>query len=125
MSKKLSTQEKARRLWVRALRSGKYGWGKSELRPKQDKFCCLGVLCEVAVKKGVIKSYNPQDRYVPVEVQYWAGLVTSMGDFDKSIKYCNNLGTLNDESRRNPFVRIASLIEKRPAGLFFTDEDQA
>lgn len=40
------------RAWVEALRSGEYEQGKGYLRVTdedgQDKFCCLGVLCEVA-----------------------------------------------------------------------------
>jgi len=33
--------------WVEALRSGKYEQGTFVLRSKDDKFCCLGVLCDV------------------------------------------------------------------------------
>jgi len=32
--------------WVKALRSGKYKQGRNRLR-KKDRFCCLGVLCEL------------------------------------------------------------------------------
>lgn len=35
------------RAWIEALRSGKYGQGKSELRVAKNKFCCLGVLCDL------------------------------------------------------------------------------
>lgn len=33
--------------WVEALRSGKYEQGKGVLRTFTDRFCCLGVLCDV------------------------------------------------------------------------------
>lgn len=36
--------------WVKALRSGKYKQGKNYLRrqtPEGDRYCCLGVLCEI------------------------------------------------------------------------------
>lgn len=33
--------------WVAALRSGKYQQGQHELKSCTDKFCCLGVLCDV------------------------------------------------------------------------------
>lgn len=33
-------------LWLQALKSGNYIQGKAFLR-KNDKFCCLGVLCEI------------------------------------------------------------------------------
>lgn len=34
--------------WVEALRSDKYEQGKKALRSKDDKFCCLGVLCDIS-----------------------------------------------------------------------------
>lgn len=61
MSKLTATQKaqrKARRLWVKALRSGEYKQGYGYLHYKRggkDKFCCLGVLCDLAVKNGVIE----------------------------------------------------------------------
>ncbi len=33
--------------WVEALRSGKYRQGIGELRSRDDKYCCLGVLCDI------------------------------------------------------------------------------
>lgn len=34
--------------WVEALRSGKYKQGKKSLRSREgDKYCCLGVLCDL------------------------------------------------------------------------------
>ena len=38
--------------WVAALRSGHYKQGPSALR-RDDRFCCLGVLCDLAVQDGV------------------------------------------------------------------------
>jgi len=35
--------------WITALRSGQYKQGKHRLRDN-DKFCCLGVLCDVVDK---------------------------------------------------------------------------
>lgn len=34
--------------WVAALRSGMYQQGRLRLRSLDDKYCCMGVLCEVA-----------------------------------------------------------------------------
>ena len=42
------------KLWVAALRSGKYKKCKGELR-KGNKFCVLGVLCDLHRKHGPIK----------------------------------------------------------------------
>lgn len=39
--------------WLHALRSGEYAQGQGHLRSKEDKFCCLGVLTDLAVEAGV------------------------------------------------------------------------
>lgn len=50
---KLKPAIKAR--WVAALRSGKYIQGRGALHSTApDRFCCLGVLCELAVADGVV-----------------------------------------------------------------------
>lgn len=33
--------------WLDGLRGGKYAQGEFTLRPASDKFCCLGVLCDL------------------------------------------------------------------------------
>ncbi len=38
--------------WVEALRSGKYKQGKKVLRSGNEKFCCLGVLCDLLVPRS-------------------------------------------------------------------------
>ena len=66
--------------WLKALRSGKYKQGKSILF-SDNKYCCLGVLCELAVQDGIIKKsfmyYNTYfDKAVmllPPKVVKWAG----------------------------------------------------
>jgi hypothetical protein len=69
--------------WVAALRSGEYKQGTNYLR-KEDRFCCLGVLCDLAVKAKVV-SWEPLPTVdvwdcgnllaiLPDEVQRWAGL---------------------------------------------------
>jgi hypothetical protein len=126
MSKKLSTQEKARRMWVRALRSGKYGWGKRSLNPKEGRYCCLGVLCEVAIKQGIISSYNPGIGYLPDDVIKWVGLSGKYGKFGSPnpLYGGESLVEINDSSKRNPFLKISNIIDKSPEGLF-KDKEQA
>ena len=62
--------------WVQALRSGEYEQGKSALHiisgDGKHTYCCLGVLCELAVKAGVAevistepKNYKFKDSLVP------------------------------------------------------------
>lgn len=115
MAKKLTTAQKARKLWIAALRSGKYWHGKKALHPSDNKFCCLGVLCEVAVKAGVISSYLPHNAGVPTTVREWVGLRTSFGNSSGNIV---ELTTINDDAARNPFQKIANIIESEPEGLF-------
>lgn len=47
--------------WVEALRSGEYNQGRGRLHSRGN-YCCLGVLCEVAIKQGIPiekrRSYN-------------------------------------------------------------------
>lgn len=38
--------------WLHALRSGAYQQGMGMLRSHDDKFCCLGVLCDIADPLG-------------------------------------------------------------------------
>lgn len=90
--------------WEAALRSGEYQQGRGQLGryPEEDldgrhvdtarpAFCCLGVLCELAVADGVVTrdvmhrfvGYRaPDDEFVaykfpPLAVAEWAGLTTT------------------------------------------------
>ena len=43
--------QEVKKIWVEALRSGKYQQGRGKLKRSDDlkpTYCCLGVLCEVA-----------------------------------------------------------------------------
>ena len=111
--------------WVEALRSGAYRQGTDALRQRKDdgidSFCCLGVLCDLAERAGVVTHY--QDEYLhlygaeanggslPDEVIEWAGLDSP----DPSIEYDGSmpdLSELNDHYQLS-FKRLADLIEER------------
>lgn len=85
-----------KQLWVAALRSGEYPQGKSKLRSSKG-YCCLGVLCDLAERAGIITSevvttyddgtetygYTVNDHQevpyhevslLPLKVQDWAGI---------------------------------------------------
>lgn len=47
------------RLLVDALRSGEYEQGEGVLRPEDDKYCCVGVGCDVARKNGIGIDWEP------------------------------------------------------------------
>lgn len=49
--------ENIKTLWLEALRSGDYQQGKSVLQG-DGKFCCLGVLCDLAERAGVIEGVS-------------------------------------------------------------------
>lgn len=77
------------RMWVDALRSGEFKQGAERLKSVdgsgQARHCCLGVLCELAIRDGVKLSarerggvvhfgYAMASGYLPDEVGQWAGI---------------------------------------------------
>lgn len=50
--------EQVKTMWVNALRSGEYKQGQNVLHAYnsvgEERFCCLGVLCDLARKTGVV-----------------------------------------------------------------------
>lgn len=117
--------------WTIDLRSGKYPQTHGALqrvRPGEERqpvgFCCLGVLCEQAVKEGIVIRVGRPDSYgrvgytdpltsitqyglLPVAVVAWAGLENESGF------YTEEHGTpifLNDSG--STFDQIADFIEE-------------
>jgi hypothetical protein len=108
--------------WVDALRSGKYKQGKGTLR-RGDEFCCLGVLCEIAVKHGVIAPAKKEEETnifsyegviwpLPPKVQSFAGVKNRFGKLDN----INSLAKRNDTG--TTLLEIADLIENNADTLF-------
>ena len=117
---------KVKAKWVAALRSGRYKQGHGALAISSgrahvsDKFCCLGVLCDLAVQAKVIPAptlapdnewYSYEHAYgeLPHEVMTWAGL-DSADPWVPLNGSDHNLSTLNDDHRLS-FKRIARLVE--------------
>src|SRR5213592_5017987 len=107
--------------WVEALRSGEYQQTR-EVLSKRDAYCCMGVLCEVAIKLGVpvkksmsngVVRYDRKLCGVPKSVQSAAGLANDCGIFGSM---GDSLTGRND--RGDSFSKIASLVESEPKGLF-------
>lgn len=87
----MSSKEVMRK-WVEALESGDYQQGTGQLEiitHGSHRYCCLGVLCHLAVQEGVIQPEQvveedgvvvyPDEPYsngetLPSEVMKWAGL---------------------------------------------------
>lgn len=115
--------------WLAALRSGKYQQGKRVLKTADDKFCCLGVLCDLSgVGKWsdeahafpseehgfVYQTPNGDDdgAVLPFYVEEWAGL-NDVNPTIASMEFSllgETLAALND--RGASFTEIADLIEK-------------
>lgn len=122
--------------WVTALRSGDYPQGTGYLQTIDkhgSRFCCLGVLCDLAEQDGVVKQAEPianvdgEEAHVvypdpsptainkkaafalPRVVKEWSGLdsthplLSGRGGF-------YDLIDLNDEG--TPFEEIADIIEE-------------
>lgn len=114
--------------WVEALRSGKYKQGKYALHRKgswfqKDRFCCLGVACDLAVKDKVVSrsrtanylgkfSYDGSEGELPILVAQRLGLRDTIGN-----NTGRSLDLLNDYDDLS-FNEIADIIESEPEGLF-------
>lgn len=125
-------------LWVQALRSGEFEQGRAWLN-LNNRYCCLGVACEIAIRNGVELSteihggaavhYNdglnsPTAKVLPTRVREWLGL--AVGSTDPYVRTARELheaqyGTIpagnsvqltacNDVYRLD-FATIATMIE--------------
>ena len=131
----MSMNPKIKAQWLAALRSGEYQQGKGALRRTiqgEEKFCCLGVLCELAVKAEVtpapvVDSHQPTLaawQYengnwgsLPPSVRDWAGLlsvdpsvIVTSGSANHPVRHEQNLSECNDDLRLT-FAQIADVIE--------------
>lgn len=119
--------------WVRRLRSGDYLQGTGELRSSTDvdgdaRYCCLGVLCEVARDRGVVSydrttfgyrsTVDPRegsyDGVLPPAVQAWAGLLHLGEHAADPLVQTVTLSCWNDGTQveRRSFAWIADAIEE-------------
>jgi hypothetical protein len=115
----------ARKLWVEALRSGKYKQSTNRLQNLDGvSYCCLGVACKVAEEQGVSVI---KDQFFPEileggsldmqsGVKDFFGIVSNLGHFkDKGTN--KSLTYLNDQ-KNFTFEELADVIESEPEGLF-------
>lgn len=120
--------------WTAALRSGEYQQTTGALR-NGEGFCCMGVLCDIAVKQEIIDepdktgdgpvhvwySYDGAADVLPESVAVWAGL-TASDNRNPSVAYRDDmqnprwarrgwvsLGELNDNGAT--FSQIADLVD--------------
>lgn len=103
------------KLWVDALRSGKYKQGRASLKYSVG-FCCMGVACDISSLgewqvrlSSEEEIYLGSGCYLPYDVQMWLGL----REENPRIKSVSNSGTLAflNDSAKLTFPQIADLIE--------------
>jgi len=106
-----------KKLWVYALRSGDYEQGKGRLK-NGDKYCCLGVLCDLHSKSGLESSeewnggsYKHLNSVLSKDVLEWSGLDRNNGDFVIIDQIESCLTYHND--REKTFNQIADAIEEQ------------
>ncbi len=128
-------KEEIKALWIAELNSGKIKQTKTHLGEIDGSRCCLGVLCDIAAREGIIPEpiqVDPNDyrltygdevektiAVLPRTVWRWAGLKKGGPSINKPvlIKNCaskedyetHSLTTLNDEGFT--FEQIADVIE--------------
>ena len=104
--------------WIEALRSGKYRQTKEYLK-RGDKYCCLGVLCEVAGFRAHKEEgrwfYAEESQCLPAAVLKKVGLRNNKGALRNRKVFrgeaCHSLADLNDAGA--DFNFIADVIEKQ------------
>lgn len=110
--------------WIADLRSGKYPQGRGALRNSDGTFCCLGVLCEIAVDNGVLvrtelfKYRDADQRTIAGTLDdsslmlEWAGLElgNGAGEFTTPQGKVERLTELNDRYDFT-FSQIADVID--------------
>ena len=113
------------KLWTVALRSGEFKQGRGIMHDaKTDTYCCLGVLSELAARRGIcvrgeygdeqprVTQYDGWTSYLPVSVIQWAELSNQdpfVYDIENKKAVPATLSSLNDSGRT--FEKIADAIE--------------
>lgn len=116
--------------WINRLRSGKYIQGETFLRCrdpdlKADKFCCLGIACELAIEAGCEIQAERRNNAVYYDGLFTASLPSQVvkmmkfrGDYGQAVGYRGpQLSTMNDQGRS--FEEIADVVSRNPAAYFW------
>lgn len=98
--------------WIAALRSGEYKQGNAVLRSEDNKFCCLGVLCDLVIKENPKLNWYIDEEICDYEIDGETEFppqeiydITGELEIDES-----ELAALNDVERLS-FKQIADVIE--------------
>lgn len=118
--------KKIKQKWINALLSGEYKQGNNALHINKQ-FCCLGVLCDLAEKEGIVTSKlydhhnkdvetysfgcdeqgNDEWEQLPPVVAKWAGINDYIGLYNNEFP---SLAEANDDGCT--FEEIANIIKK-------------
>lgn len=116
--------------WAEYLKANADRQGRWSLQQANGKLCCLGALCELAIKNGVeiqvhlntthnTVSYNGHPTHLPPEVAEWAEMKSTYGELNSIITFENvnlySLMSLNDNGM--PWPQIADIILEHWAEL--------
>lgn len=114
----MKLKEEPKKLWLEALRSGEYEQGQNVLE-KAGKHCCMGVLCRVAMKNGVLVNthikdgdktvFDHSDQFPSKSVWNWA--LEEEDGSDLPVNMEQTLAKMNDSGDYD-FKEIADFIEK-------------
>jgi hypothetical protein len=124
----MKLREEVKVKWLEALRSGRYTQGTGALQSVHEdgsrSFCCLGVLCEVAIEMGVvldmgtvrdetpagsIVTYDGASSYPPAKVEEFA----NQGGRTLAGWEVNGESLVNmNDNRGDSFETIANFIEE-------------
>lgn len=130
----------SRKLWVEALRSGKYRQTQDYLKTVSSEsvcHCCLGVACEVYQQHvgGLTETVEDDDEYrtfngnscvLPDEVQKWLNIDDCgrlVNDIETPGGVCGALTSLNDVGGYS-FEKIADVIETQTLEPCKCEEDE-
>src|SRR5271157_2972237 len=92
-TRRFKMNQEIKKQWLKELRSGEWIQGRRKLMNDDDKACCLGVLCDIAMRQGVITFWTKKKNaygglswkaggeagVLPCKVVEWAGLSAQVG----------------------------------------------
>ena len=129
-------QKEHRQKWVKALRSGDYEQGYGLMRTKDDKYCVMGVACDISglgewkLGRGVGGYYSEAYAYKIEEAMHFGYLSIDVADYyglnEENGSYWKNevLSTLTSENdEKVSFNDLAYIIESEPHGFLCEYEE--
>ena len=106
-----------RKLWVEALRGGKYKQTMGKLKARNGAMCCLGVLSDIAGCEwrwtGRAYSADLELDFAPDKAMDFVGLRTPDGS-----AFGSRVILSQENDAGASFLKIADIIESEPEGLF-------